>query len=126
MATTVSADVSAPSTGERAGLTVTERALRRVEVLLEREGIAGGALRVGLRGGGCAGFEYTLKLEAGEPRPDDTVVGTGNARVVVDPRSLRLLTGAVLDFTEGLDGKGFAFENPHAVRTCGCGTSFSA
>jgi iron-sulfur cluster assembly protein len=107
-------------------LIITDRAFRRVERLLEREAIAGGALRVGVRGGGCAGFQYLLKLESGGPRPDDAVVSSGNARIYVDPKSARLLTGTVLDFTEGLNGKGFTFENPNAVRTCGCGTSFSA
>lgn len=109
-----------------AELVVTDRAFARVGVLLEREGVAGGALRVGLRGGGCAGYEYVLKLESGEPRADDLVLSSGSAQVRVDPKSLRLLRGSTLDFTEGLNGRGFEFLNPNAVRTCGCGTSFSA
>jgi iron-sulfur cluster assembly accessory protein len=107
-------------------LRVTDQAFRRVETLLEREGISGGALRVALKGGGCTGYLYALKLETGEPRPGDTVLAGGNARIYVDPKSAQLLNGAVLDFTEGLNGKGFTFENPNAKRTCGCGHSFSA
>ncbi len=109
-----------------APLMVTEAAFRRVEVLLAREGMLGGALPVGLKGGGCAGFEYTLRLEPGDPRPTDAVISSGGARVYVDPKSARLLQGTILDFTDGLNGKGFTFDNPNAVRTCGCGTSFSA
>jgi iron-sulfur cluster assembly protein len=107
-------------------LVVTERAFRRVETLLQREGMANGALRVGLKGGGCTGYQYVLKLEAGEPRPGDAVLESGPARVYVDPKSATLLSGTVLDFSDGLNGQGFTFENPNAKRTCGCGHSFSA
>ncbi len=107
-------------------LSVTERAFRRVEALLAREGISGGALRLGLKGGGCTGYQYVLKLEAGEPRPGDAVLASGSARIYVDPKSALLLAGTVLDFTDGLNGQGFTFENPNAKRTCGCGHSFSA
>jgi iron-sulfur cluster assembly protein len=106
-------------------LTITERAFRRAEVLLAREGLPEGALRVGLKGGGCTGYVYAFKLEPGGPRPDDVVMTSGSSRVYVDPKSAQLLAGSVLDFTEGLDGKGFTFENPNAKRTCGCGHSFS-
>jgi iron-sulfur cluster assembly protein len=105
---------------------VTERAFRRVETLLAREGIPGGALRVGLKGGGCTGYQYVLDLEAGEPRAGDAVLESGGARIYVDPKSAKLLAGTVLDFTDGLNGQGFTFENPNATRTCGCGHSFSA
>jgi iron-sulfur cluster assembly protein len=108
-----------------AALDVTPAAYRRVETLLAREGMQQGALRVGVKGGGCAGYSYVLRLEAGEPRPNDVILSSGNARIYVDPKSARLLAGAVLDFSEGLSGKGFEFRNPNAARTCGCGTSFS-
>jgi iron-sulfur cluster assembly protein len=107
-------------------LVVTEPAFRRVETLLAREGYAEGGMRVGVKGGGCAGFSYTLKLEASGPRPADTVLTSGKARIYVDPKSAKLLAGTVLEFTDGLNGKGFEFTNPNAVRTCGCGNSFSA
>ena len=115
---------SAPGAGPV--LNVTERAFRRVEMLLAREGIPGGALRVGLKGGGCTGYQYVLDLEAGEPRAGDAVLESAGARIYVDPKSGRLLAGTVLDFTDGLNGQGFTFENPNATRTCGCGHSFSA
>lgn len=107
-------------------LVVTDRAFRRVETLLAREGHPEGGLRVGLKGGGCTGYQYALKIEPAGPRPDDQILASANARIYVDPKSAKLLAGAVLDFTDGLNGKGFTFENPNAVRTCGCGHSFSA
>ena len=119
---------AAPGAASAAGsdLTVTERAFRRVETLLAREGLFEGALRVGLKGGGCTGYQYVMKLEASAPRPGDVVLSSGQARIYVDPKSAALLAGSVLDFTEGLNGRGFTFENPNAKRTCGCGLSFSA
>lgn len=125
MTSPITAEPSGPPPGPV--VAVTERAFRRVEALLAREGhLPEGALRIGIKGGGCAGFSYTLRLEHAPARPDDVVLTSGNARVYVDPKSARLLAGSVLDFTEGLEGKGFTFENPNAVRTCGCGNSFSA
>jgi iron-sulfur cluster assembly protein len=115
-----------PGPGDAPVLSVTQRAFRRVEALLAREGISVGALRLGRKGGGCTGYQYVLKLEAGEPRSGDSVLESGNARIYVDPKSALLLAGTVLDFTDGLNGQGFTFENPNAKRTCGCGHSFSA
>jgi iron-sulfur cluster assembly protein len=115
-----------PEAGGDPVLRVTDRAFRRVETLLAREGLVVGGLRLGLKGGGCTGYQYVLKLEAGEPRTGDAVLASGGARIYVDPKSAQLLAGTVLDFTDGLNGQGFTFENPNAKRTCGCGHSFSA
>jgi iron-sulfur cluster assembly accessory protein len=82
-------------------------------------------LRLGIRAGGCSGFEYTFGWEQ-SPKPDDFVFEASGAQVYVDPKSLRLLDGTVLDYDTSLLSKGFVLNNPHAKSTCGCGTSFSA
>jgi iron-sulfur cluster assembly accessory protein len=82
-------------------------------------------LRLGVKAGGCSGFEYTFAWEH-SPKPEDTVFhASDGAQVYVDPKSLRLLDGTVLDYDTSLLSKGFILNNPHAKSTCGCGTSFS-
>ena len=104
---------------------ITENASKQIVKMLEKQQIAGGGLRVGLRAGGCAGFEYVFGWET-TPKPDDEVfTGPEEARIFVDPRSYRLIDGAVLDYDTNLVSKGFFFQNPHAKSSCGCGTSFS-
>jgi iron-sulfur cluster assembly protein len=104
---------------------ITENASKQILKMLDKHQLAGGGLRVGLRAGGCSGYEYVFGWEA-EPRPDDTVFnGPQEARIFIDPRSFRLLDGAVLDYDTNLVSKGFFFQNPNAKSTCGCGTSFS-
>jgi iron-sulfur cluster assembly protein len=84
------------------------------------------ALRVGIKAGGCSGFEYTFAWEA-SPRPADAIFESSDgAKVFVDPKSLRLLDGTVLDYDTSLLSRGFIFNNPNAKSTCGCGISFSA
>lgn len=104
---------------------ITGSASKQIAKLLAKHDMTGGGLRIGLRAGGCSGYEYTFAWEP-EPRPDDHVfTGADEARVFVDPRSFRLLDGVVLDFDSNPVGRGFMFQNPHAKSTCGCGTSFS-
>ena len=104
---------------------ITENASKQILKMLEKHQLAGGGLRVGLRAGGCAGYEYVFGWEA-VPKADDNVFeGASAARIFVDPRSYRLIDGAVLDYDTNLVSKGFFFQNPHAKSTCGCGTSFS-
>ena len=104
---------------------ITENASKQILKMLSKHQLEGGGLRVGLRAGGCSGYEYVFGWER-EPRPDDNVfTGAGNARIFVDPRSFRLLDHAVLDYDTNLVSKGFFFQNPNAKSTCGCGTSFS-
>jgi iron-sulfur cluster assembly protein len=80
-------------------------------------------LRMGVKGGGCSGFTYTLGFDA-EPRDTDKILEAEDIRVFVDPKSLFYLMGVELDFTDGLNGRGFTFNNPNATKTCGCGSSF--
>ena len=80
-------------------------------------------LRVGVKGGGCSGLTYVLGFDA-EPRPNDKILELEGMKVFIDPKSLFFLSGTELDFQDGLNGKGFVFNNPQAKKTCGCGNSF--
>ena len=81
------------------------------------------ALRVAVKSGGCSGFQYDMYFDT-ERAADDVVRTFGDVTVVVDAESAELLTGATLDFSDGLQGAGFHITNPNATRTCGCGNSF--
>ena len=105
-------------------LTVTDNAAAKVRELLEAEGDTSLALRVAVRPGGCSGFSYEMFFD-GDIAAEDVKAELGGVSVVVDPASAPLLTGAVLDYKDGLQGAGFAITNPNAQRTCGCGQSFS-
>jgi len=105
---------------------ITPNAAGQIRRMLTKRGEGETALRVGVKAGGCSGFEYTFGWEA-QPRESDVIFeGPGGAKVFVDPRSLRLLDGTVLDYDTSLLSKGFILNNPHATGTCGCGASFSA
>lgn len=105
-------------------LTVTESAATKVKELLDQEGDESLALRVAVRPGGCSGFSYEMFFD-GERMSDDQTTDFGGVSVVVDPTSAQLLTGATLDYKDGLQQTGFSIDNPNAQRTCGCGQSFS-
>jgi iron-sulfur cluster assembly protein len=83
------------------------------------------ALRLGVKGGGCSGFSYVLGFDS-ESKPGDQTFELHGIRVVVDQKSLFYISGTELDFSDGLNGRGFVFNNPKATKTCGCGSSFSA
>jgi iron-sulfur cluster assembly accessory protein len=104
-------------------VTLTEIATEKVRGLLaqqEAEGEVG--LRVGVRGGGCSGFQYALALD--ERRDDDHVFDDDGIRLLVDRASLQYVDGSQVDFTESLMGSGFEVNNPNVVAACGCGSSF--
>jgi iron-sulfur cluster assembly protein len=104
---------------------ITERAAAHIQKMLARRNQAETALRLGIKAGGCSGYEYVFGWESA-PRPADTVVeGPGGAKVFIDPKSLRLLDGTVLDYDTALISRGFIVTNPNAKGTCGCGVSFS-
>lgn len=105
-------------------ITLTDTAAVKVAELLDAEGDASLALRVAVRPGGCSGFSYEMFFDA-DRADDDQQLSYGKVKVVVDPASAQLLTGATLDYKDGLQGAGFAINNPNATRTCGCGNSFS-
>lgn len=103
--------------------TVSDRAAERVAEIVSSQGGAA-ALRVAVLAGGCSGFQYKFELDQA-PQPDDVIVEQGAARVLVDPASMDLLGGAMLDYTDALMGAHFTIKNPNATAACGCGTSFS-
>ena len=106
-------------------VTITKKAVDMVQITKEQEGIdPSSGLRVAVRGGGCSGFEYALDFET-EARDNDLVYQQEGLRVIVDPVSARYLAGTEIDYSLGMSGAGFKFNNPNAVGTCGCGSSFT-
>ena len=104
-------------------LDVTPTALGMIRTLLTQRSIPDHALRVFVSGGGCSGLQYGMAFEP-TPRDYDAVVEVEGVRLVVDPTSLLYLRGATIDFVDSLMGGGFRIENPNAVSSCGCGSSF--
>ena len=106
-------------------VTMTEKAVEMVSTTRSQEGIDGDSgLRIAVRGGGCSGFEYALDFE-NEVRDTDLVYEQHGLRLIVDPISARYLTGTEIDYVFGMQGAGFKFNNPNAIGTCGCGSSFT-
>jgi iron-sulfur cluster assembly accessory protein len=104
----------------------TEKAIEMVLAAIEQEGLVGHGIRVGVAGGGCSGFQYTMDFEK-ELKDGDLVLDqAGGLKLYVDPMSAMYLQGVTVDYIQGLQGAGFKFINPNAKNTCGCGSSFSA
>ncbi|MFT5285130.1 MAG: iron-sulfur cluster assembly protein [Planctomycetota bacterium] len=106
-------------------ITITDRAASEVHRIVSEQKLPDAtALRLGVKGGGCSGFSYTLGFDdqVGEI---DQVFETNGVRVVCDPKSFLYLNGTQVDFEESLMGRGFKFGNPNAAKSCGCGESFS-
>jgi iron-sulfur cluster assembly protein len=108
---------------ETPALSVTPLAATKIKELLQARNIPGYALRVFVSGGGCSGMQYGMAFE-GNPQEFDSVVEIEGVRLVIDPTSLMYLGGAIIDFVDSLMGGGFRIENPNAVSTCSCGSSF--
>jgi iron-sulfur cluster assembly accessory protein len=118
------APVPAPAAPE-GPITLTPKAVQMIKQTREQEGIEESfGLRVAVRGGGCSGFEYALDFE-NEPRDNDHVLEYDGLKVFVDALSARYLSGTEIDYVFGMQGAGFKFNNPNAVGTCGCGSSFA-
>jgi len=106
------------------GAMLTTSAAAKVRELIEAEGDPSLALRLGVRPGGCSGFSYEMYFDT-QIDPTDVVNETEGVRIVVDEQSAALVTGATVDFRDqGLQGAGFAIDNPSQTRSCGCGQSF--
>jgi iron-sulfur cluster assembly protein len=103
---------------------VTESAKKQALRLMEDDGKAGYFIRVGVQGGGCSGLMYELGFD-NEDKEGDYAFMDNDMKIVVDKKSYLYLIGTTLDYSGGLNGKGFVFSNPNADRTCGCGESFS-
>jgi iron-sulfur cluster assembly accessory protein len=107
-------------------ITLTERAAQEVKALFEEQGKPDAALRVWVAGGGCSGLQYGMAIDDAPAEEDDVVLNDQGVTIFVDRLSLKYMTGSVVDFVEDVLGGGFKIENPNAVRSCGCGSSFSA
>ena len=107
-------------------ITVSEKARTQIQKLLEEQKLDKTTyfLRVGVKGGGCSGLSYELGFD-NIPQENDNIVEDSSIKIVIDKKSFLYLFGTELDFSDGLNGKGFQFINPNASRTCGCGESFS-
>ncbi|MBC7915244.1 MAG: iron-sulfur cluster assembly accessory protein [Pyrinomonadaceae bacterium] len=106
-------------------VTVTDKAKAKVADLMENSSLDNTYfLRVSVQGGGCSGLSYKLDFD-NEEKPGDQFFEDKGVRMALDMKSFLYLAGTELDFSDGLNGKGFNFHNPNASRTCGCGESFS-
>jgi len=105
-------------------IALTDPAAAKVKELIEAEGNPALALRVAVRPGGCSGLSYEMYFDT-DVAGDDLATDYQGVRVVVDPDSAQYLSGASLDYKDGLQGAGFTINNPNTTRTCGCGQSFS-
>ncbi len=122
MTTSTSVNLSSKSASP---IVLTDSAIIKVAELIAAEAAEETlALRIAVKSGGCSGFQYDMFFDS-EFASEDIVKEFGTVKVVVDSQSGSLLTGATLDFTDGLQGAGFHITNPNATKTCGCGNSFS-
>jgi iron-sulfur cluster assembly protein len=103
---------------------LTDNAVKQILKFREESGMPEGGLRVAVVGGGCSGLSYKLDFqkEAGEK---DKVFEVSGVKIFVDPKSFLYIRGLMLDYSGGLNGTGFTFQNPNASKSCGCGTSFA-
>ena len=107
-------------------ITISEKARIQIQKLLEEQKLDKESyfLRVGVKGGGCSGLSYELGFD-NLPQEGDNIVEYNSIKIAIDKKSYLYLFGTELDFSDGLNGKGFQFNNPNASRSCGCGESFS-
>jgi len=105
-------------------ITLTDKAINAVGRFISSSETPTAGLRIEVTDGGCSGYQYGLKLES-EQTPEDTVIDCGAVKVFVDPNSMPMLDGMAVDFVDSLEGSGFKFTNPNAVKSCACGTSFN-
>lgn len=105
-------------------LIFTDSAANKVKQLIEEEGNSELKLRVFVSGGGCSGFQYGFTFDE-IANEDDTVLDKNGVQLLIDPMSFQYLSGAEIDYQEGLEGSQFVIKNPNATTTCGCGSSFS-
>jgi iron-sulfur cluster assembly accessory protein len=105
-------------------INLSESAVKAVSRFIQSAETPVSGLRISIAGGGCSGFQYSMRLEEA-PAMEDTVVECGEVKVFIDPASAQYLGGVSVDFVEGLEGTGFKFHNPNATASCGCGNSFT-
>jgi iron-sulfur cluster assembly protein len=105
-------------------ITITEKAEKEIKRIMTENNVPEAyGLRVGVKGGGCSGLTYSLNFDEAS-KEGDSVIESNDVKLFVDGKSLFYLMGTELDFSDGLNGKGFKFNNPNATKSCGCGESF--
>jgi iron-sulfur cluster assembly protein len=105
-------------------ITITDKAVKEVKKIMEENKVPSDyGLRVGVKGGGCSGLQYSLGFDT-SAKEGDTIIELNSVKMFIDGKSLFYLSGTELDFSDGLNGRGFVFNNPNATKTCGCGESF--
>ena len=105
-------------------ITISERAVTELKDLMSTQAKQSAALRVWVAGGGCSGLSYGMALDDGDPEEGDQIFEQDGVKIFVDGLSLNYMDGSSVDFVEDALGGGFKIENPNAVSTCGCGSSF--
>ena len=121
---TQTASAPVPAEPEQNFILLTEKAVEMVRAAMSQENLEGYGIRVGVVGGGCSGFQYSMDFEK-EPKDGDFALKQDGLTLYVDPMSSMYLQGVTIDYVAGLQGAGFKFNNPNARNTCGCGQSFS-
>ena len=108
-------------------VTISEKALNHIVGLMMEQGVTPDthSLRVGVKGGGCSGLSYVMDFDDNIDPTDEIVEVDGGLKILIDRKSMLYLYGTELEYSDGLNGKGFQFVNPNASRTCGCGESFA-
>jgi iron-sulfur cluster assembly accessory protein len=124
-ATTQTAPAAATDLGMDNFIVMTAKAVEMVKDAMQREGLAGYGIRIGVMGGGCSGFQYSMDFE-NSPKDGDVTLEQDGIKLYVDAMSSMYLQGVTVDYVVGLQGAGFKFNNPNAKSTCGCGSSFQA
>jgi len=121
---TQAAPAAAADLGMDNFVVLTDKAVEMVKDAMQREGLAGYGIRVGVQGGGCSGFQYSMDFEE-KAKDGDVTLDQGGVKLYIDSMSSMYLQGVTIDYVQGLQGAGFKFNNPNAKNTCGCGSSFS-
>ena len=124
MATTTTTPTTPSVTPKSSPVNMTPTAVAKVKEIMAQQNPVPAGLRVGVVGGGCSGFSYSMSFESGAGMMDK-VIDVEGLKVFVDATSMMYLTGVTVDYVETLEGAGFKFENPNVKSTCGCGSSFS-
>ena len=123
MATTTTSVTPTEETAKKPPLIITPNAVNKVREIMATQDPLPSGLRIGVVGGGCSGFQYSMAFE-NQPGMMDKVYNFGDLKVFVDATSLMYLQGCTVDYVETLEAAGFKFENPQVKSTCGCGSSF--
>ena len=121
---TLEARSATPAEPPQTLVALTAKAVQMVKEAMAQENLTGHGIRVGVVGGGCSGFQYSMDFESAA-KDGDVVLEQSGVKLFVDPMSSMYLQGVTIDYVQGLQGAGFKFTNPNAKNTCGCGSSFS-